>query len=82
MLFQFKMPMTNAHVLYHPLRNEDGIKRRQITNRHCHIMESTTAKRRRVQERYRGRRRARIEQQLPSRSFVQGAGAMTDEEAQ
>ena len=81
-VFQFTMAMTNAHVLHHPLIDEDGNKRRQIINRRCHIMESTTVKRRCVQERYRARRRARIEQRLRSRSFVQGAGAMTDEEAQ
>ena len=80
--FQFTMTITNAHVLRHPLRDEDGSKRRQIIDRRCHIMESTSVKRHRVQERYSARRRARIEQRLPSRSFVQGAGAMTVEEAQ
>lgn len=62
--FKLCAGFTNMHINWHPLRTEDVDRFRRLRNRLDDIGASRIEKRRRVQERYRQRRRARVNLQF------------------
>lgn len=68
--------LTNIHIKWHPLRDEDGVLYNRYKNRLYAIGDEIVTKRKRSQASYRARRRARLARN--ERSPEDGAGAMLD----
>lgn len=81
-IFKLTVALTNAHILRHPLRAEDGDLYWQLVNRRVEIVENTVGKRRRSQQRYVARRKARLSQRLSRPALEEGGGAMHDSAAE
>lgn len=66
--FRFGMALTNAHIIWNPLRTTDGTLYKSLMNRLCFIGESQLKKRLASQNSCRERRRQRISEQIPDTS--------------
>lgn len=73
-IFRFIFARTNAHILKHLLRSEDGDRYREFLNRKDDIAKNTAVKRERNQELYRTRRETRLDQRVPRMSVEENAG--------
>lgn len=60
-IFRLCLGLTNWHIKRHPLRREDLDFYQQIKNKHYQIGESILSKRKATQQRYRARRRSRMD---------------------
>lgn len=60
-VFKVCLAFTNCHIRLHPLREADGVIYRQLQNRIASITRDAAEKRRRTQERYRERRKRRLD---------------------
>ena len=59
-IFRLCVSLTNAHIMCNPLRRDDADTYHRFRNRLYAIGDATVNKRKRVQERYRQRRRQRL----------------------
>ena len=62
--FKLCMALTNLHIKWHPLRDEDGHSAKQYKSRPLEIGVTTAEKRKASQRRYRAKRLARMSAQL------------------
>lgn len=68
-VFRFCVALTNLHIRWHPLREEDYERFQRIKNRHLQIGVQQVEKRKRTLERYRQKRRRRMDVQFRAQAF-------------
>lgn len=79
LLFRFSAALTNMHIKWHPLRDEEGRAFRQYKNRLNSIGVNTAQKRKTAQTEYRARRKARLALNFSARQqHEEGGVAMLD----
>ena len=79
-LFKLCMALTNLHIKWHPLRDEDGQSAKQYKSRLLEIGVTTVEKRKASKRRYRAKRVARMSAQLGGDVWnpEPGAGVMLE----